>query len=141
MNNYQIPTSEKYINPNRVDTKRALTIFSNDPRNNLDFLKKNPFTTIIDYVPEDIEQQNIDNLKNESITNPSPLDFSTSIFDDLNPDTSYSEGPVLSVPQNIIISNYELRYSNDGTIYYVATVYFDDALGADSYEYVLEIVQ
>jgi hypothetical protein len=141
MNNYQIPTSEKYINPNRVDVKRALTIFSNDPRNNPDFLKKNPFTTVIDYVPEDIEQQDLENLEDESITNPSPLDFSTSVFSDLNPDTSYSEGPALSAPQNITVGNYELRYSNDGTIYYVATVYFDDVSGADNYDYVLEIVQ
>jgi hypothetical protein len=137
----KISEPEKYINSNKVDTKRAITIFSNDPRNNLDFLTKNPNTTVIDYIPEDIENENIDNLNDLSVTDPSGTDFSANVFNDLNPETEYSESPIILPPSNILVKNYELRYSKDGTAYYVATVSFDDVAGADSYDYVLEIVQ
>lgn len=135
MNNYSIPQSEKYINPNRVNTTKFITIFSDDPRNNPKFLKENPFTTVIDASKTINNVVQIDNLYNIDPTFPVPV---TEPDPDPGTDNPNSNSD-LQAPSNLAVKNFELKLGTDGTAYYLATITFDDVPNAESYEAVLEI--
>lgn len=130
MTNYNIPQPERYINPNRVNTTKFIKIFSTDPRNNPRFLQENPFTIVVDANFDD-DLEIVDDFLNE----PEPQDTAP---DD---DTSNPENIVLKPPTNLSISNFELKVNNDGTVYYTATLSFDDVDGAESYEASFEVAK
>jgi hypothetical protein len=136
MNNFIIPQSEKYINPNKVNTVKFITIFSNDPRNNSNFLGKNPFTVVIDAI------ENISNvIQTDDLYNSDPdMPIAPSKPIDSDPNTDNPDSPELLAPTNLSVTNFELKLGTDGTAYYIATIKFDDVPGAEIYEATLEIV-
>lgn len=134
MDNYSIPQSERYINPNRVNTSRPIRIFSTDPRNNPAFLKENPFTTIIDI--DNSRQLDVDNEIGYS-SDPDPFQFPENPI--VLPPDGGTDGPSqLPPPTGLSIDSFELKISGDGTIYYIATLSFNDVDNASGYEYSLE---
>jgi len=133
MNNYSIPQSERYINPNRVNTTKFIRIFSNDPRNNSTFLRENPFTIVVNAISDVGGSDDLyigDPFFPEQPSTPSDPDPNVD-----NPDISN-----LSAPVNLAVKNFELKLGTDGTAYYIATITLDDVPGAEEYEAVLEIV-
>lgn len=130
MTSYNIPQPERYINPNRVNTTKFIKIFSTDPRNNPRFLQENPFTIIVD--------ANFDNeveIDDDFFNQPDPQD------NNAEDDSGEPENIILQPPKNLSISNFELKVNNDGTVYYTATLYFDDVDGAESYKASFEVAK
>jgi len=127
MSTYNIPNPDKYINPNTVNFTKFIKIFADDPRNNPAFLSANPNVVVID-VPYDPDNENNVFYDDYDID-----------FDNTNSDNSNST--TIESPKNLSIGNFETKISNDGNVYYTATLTFDDIDYAVDYEYVLEISQ
>lgn len=134
MANYNIPQPERYINPNKVNTTKFIKIFSTDPRNNPQFLQENPFAVVIDSDFND-EIQPEDEFSYDIVPEPSDNNDSGDNEEDDDPVTG-----LLKPPTNLSIGNFELKISGDGTIYYTATLSFDDVDGAEYYEAKFEAI-
>lgn len=140
--------AHKYTNPTTVPTKKKKKIFRDDPRNT-DLYKQQSDETY-DVVDEDSELLDIPEL-----------DVSDDFWDENNdPGSYYIDEPDLSIPtpietmedqysdyslstpQNLYVdpTSYQIENgsaNSDGSVRWVAYLYFDDVVGADSYEYVI----
>jgi len=74
--NLYIPQSEKWVTPNRVPKTESIYMLLNDPRNNPEFLAKNPnvvflsdFSVGVD-LTDDVDFTNEDPFSDDSTTNP-----------------------------------------------------------------------
>jgi hypothetical protein len=139
--------TQKYTNPSSIPKKKKTKITKDDPRNT--DLNKEQSNEIYDIVDDDYTSS-LDEI-----------DISTDFWDENNdPDSYYDidDDPViatpietmsdnsldatLSAPTNLYIdpNSYQLENNSansDGSVRWVAYLYFDDVEGAESYEYVL----
>ena len=125
MNNYSVPQPERYINPNKVNTTKFIKIFSSDPRNNPDFLRKNPFAVVIN-----------DNFSSEYANEYEDI-VEPVVPIDPEPPLPPNNSNVLPPPINLMVKNFSLTKSGDGNAKYAATLTFDDVDDASDYDVLL----
>lgn len=146
--------THKYVNPLSVPKKKKVKIHSDDPRNNEAFLD----STSIDF---EILDQELPGEPDED----EGQSFFDSLSEDMDPQIDNEEDPsatlgaypddmdnilefsVLEAPYNLYINpsvGYRLQnYSanGDGSVRWIATLYFDDVDGATVYDYTINAVE
>jgi len=147
LNGFSIENSEKFVNPASIPSKRVINIYRDDPRNNPDYISNCGFA--INIIDGDNPVADLD-VKVSSVftgegSNPEQHILENNKTDSLNTDRLISVDQTstpLASPQNIYLSptSWQLEdYSSagNGSIRWVASLYFDDVVGASEYEYTL----
>jgi hypothetical protein len=146
--------THKYVNPLSVPKKKKVKIHSDDPRNNEAFLNSTSidFEVLDQELPgepdEDESQSFFDSLSEDmdpQIDNEEDPSATLGAYpDDMD---GISEFSVLDAPYNLYIDatrGYRLQnYSanGDGSVRWIATLYFDDVDGATTYDYTINAVE
>jgi hypothetical protein len=148
---YTSQNSSTTVDPTRVPSLPLLKIRSNDPRNNWSYLQDLDRPYEIIYVEEeDSSDEYYEGLDSEYLSHSDPLSIANS---GLGPARVYNDvvmdevSPIsLRSPENLTIltNSYRLNdYSSagDGSVYWTASLYFDDVDGAEDYEYSITAVE
>jgi hypothetical protein len=147
INGFSIENSEKFVNPASIPSKRVIEIYRDDPRNNPDYIANCGFA--INIVDRDNPVSGLDIKVSQVFTgegsNPEQHIVENNQTDSFNTDRliSVDQTPTsISSPKNLYLNptSWQLEdYSSagDGSIRWVASLYFDDVVGASEYEYTL----
>jgi hypothetical protein len=147
LSGFSIENSERFVNPASIPSKKVISIYRDDPRNNPDYIANSTFT--INIIDGDNPINNLDTGVNRVLTgeasNPEQHILENRKVDSFNVSTQVSELATeasLGSPANLYINpqSWQLEdYSSagDGSIRWVASLYFDDVIGASEYEYTL----
>jgi len=148
---YKSQNSSTTIDPSRVPSAPVIKIRSDDPRNNWSYLQdlSRPYEII--YVEdESSSDEYYEGLDADYLSDNDPLVIATS---GILPAPVYNDNVMnevaptsLNAPQNLTIlaNSYRLSdYSSagDGSVYWTASLYFDDVDGAEDYEYSITAVE
>ena len=147
LSGFSLGNSEKFVNPASIPSKRTIDIYRDDPRNNPDYIANCGFT--INVIDRDNPVGDLD-IKISPVStgedsNPEQHVLENNQTDSFNVDRLIAvEQTVtpLASPQNLYLNptSWQLEdYSStgDGSIKWVASLYFDDVTGASEYEYTL----
>lgn len=147
MFDYESEGAQKFINPVTVPSKNVLTIYRDDPRNN-DMYKATCGMTVV-VLDEDTPKYNAAvkdlDLSSESIDPQAYLNVNPADVYNLQDDVMVIKNgisTIIAAPSNLYVdpTSYQLEdatVAGDGTVRWVASLYFDDVAGAVSYEYVI----
>jgi len=147
LNGFLLESSEKFVNPASIPSKKVITIYRDDPRNNADYIANSSFA--INVLDQDNPINNLDVKTSRVLTgeasNPEQYVVENTNPNSVNVDRLISESKTdtpLGSPENLYIgpTSWQLEdYSSagDGSIKWVASLYFDDVVGASEYEYTL----
>lgn len=136
--NVDISKSERWVNPRMVPKPEFIRIYSNDPRNNKIFLRKNPNTVVIP-----VKAKTSPSATDPTVDDGVDYGSSTSApYTDPTTENAYPLPPLtISIPTNLSVSNFELKQnSGDGTVFYTANLSFDDVITATGYDYIINAV-
>jgi hypothetical protein len=141
----EIKKVEKYVNPTNVPKTRDIQISPNDPRNTEDYKKISPdnFLVVPDNNLETIDGTPDDYLNTINLAGYDITDFTDYV--DIQPPIIIGKVEAedyvnSSVPQNLYLDVTSFTIDDnagaaDGSVRWKASLYFDDVIGAQSYEY------
>lgn len=144
---YDSRSVQRYINPDRIPTTKKIQIFESDPRNNYSFLQL--MGESIEVIPDPISDleatgNEVMDFFSEATSNNFNLGLDNDLTIPTNSDSSHEDifTSTLSIPTNLYLDTNSYRLEDgssagDGTVKFVASLYFDDVLGAESYDYTL----
>lgn len=146
--------SSTVINANSIQGLRKIVIYSNDPRNNQSYLSELtlPYEIIPieneyekdfsygDFKAQDFTQENTDPSIIMSLGYEHPVTVNNFVS------SEEGFGSMLNEPQNLaILSNsYRLQdygTSGDGSVNFIASLSFDDVIGATDYDFSITAVE
>jgi hypothetical protein len=147
LSGFSIENSEKFVNPASIPSKKVIDIYRDDPRNNPDYIANCGFA--INVIDRENPVSNLDIKVSPVFTgegfNPEQHILETNQTDSFNTNRLVAvEQTVtpLASPENVYLdpTSFQLEdyaSSGDGSIRWVASLYFDDVVGASEYEYTL----
>ena len=147
MFDYHQINSDSFVNPVKVPKQTVLRIYRDDPRNNAAYIKNCGMTVeIIDENGQVIQSSSggVDAF-NESMDVGNTYLNDSGVTNNIDPglvNTNSNPLPQLTVPTNLYIdsNSYKLEdyySSSDGSVKWVASLYFDDVPGAIDYDVVV----
>jgi hypothetical protein len=147
LSGFSIENSERFVNPASIPSKKVINIYRDDPRNNPDYIancgfainvldQDNPVNNLNIAVPKILTGEG-SNPEQHVVQNENVDSFNTGRLIALEQNVS----PIAS-PKNLYIgpTSWQLEdylSAADGSIRWVASLYFDDVVGASEYEYTL----
>jgi len=131
------PKVEQYVNPDKVSRVKSIIIQEDDPRNNQSFLESNPNVVVVPTYNSNPDTFSYENISDENfdpiVLNAEFHEIAIENHEELIPSPYFS----LQEPQDLNIDSSTFKVQTDaadGTVYYTATLSFDDVDHAASYE-------
>ena len=133
---YQQTNSESFVNPTLVPMQRVLRIYSDDPRNNQEYIKScGMVVEVVDRATGKLQsiENNLQNF--DEYSDPGSENLTEIIPPTDNNTNGPGINPNLKAPTNLNIdlSSLTVVYADDGSTSYTVTLTFDDVDGAVEY--------